>query len=212
MNKDSHPALQTSINLLSLRCRPNANSQQLIANLNSSCGAIIPPPTMSASCCLLCPPDETCFYVGGRYSLAAFCDYELIAVRPDLPIRGVPYLTFKLPCPEPIAFTASLRLYCFMRRCRGSLSDAGTPYRPAPKTVYAEKLFGAGLHGFDTALRALTLDYARLSTNLRSIRNSLDFSALAESNPPAVGPHKSNTSPPRILQRSHSVRPSLQYI
>lgn len=63
-----------------------------------------------------------------------------------------------------------LRLYCFMRRCSGCLSDAGTPYRPAPKTAYAEKLFGAGLHGFDTALRALTLDYARLSTNLHSIR------------------------------------------
>ncbi len=143
-----------------------------------------PAPDESASCRLLCPPDENCSYVGGRYSLPAFCDCELIAVRPDLSIRRVPYLPFKLPCPEPIAFTANLRLCCFIRRYRGFLSDAGTPYRKVFPISYlcrtspeqspfeppATKEGENFLHGFDTALRALTLDYARLSTNLRSIR------------------------------------------
>ncbi len=143
-----------------------------------------PAPDKSASCCLRCPPDEPCLYVGGSNSLPAFCDCESIAVRPDLPIRGVPYLTFKLPFPEPIAFTASLRLYCITRRFRGFLSDAGTPYRKvfpisclcrtsseqSPFEVPATKEGENFLHGFDTALRALTLDFARLSTNLRSIR------------------------------------------
>ena len=85
-------------------------------------------------------------------------------------------MTFKLPCPEPIAFTTSLRLYCFTRRCRGFLSDAGTPYRKvfpisflcrtpseqSPFEVPATKEGENFLHGFDTQLRCLTVHQCTL--------------------------------------------------
>jgi hypothetical protein len=84
----------------------------------------------------------------------------------------------------------------FLLLCRTSSEQS--PFE-VPATKEGENF----LHGFDTALRALTLDYARLSTNLRSIRNSLDFSALAESNPPVVGPHKSKPHHPGYCKEAH---------
>ncbi len=118
------------------------------------------------------------------------------------------YLTFKLPCPEPIAFTASLRLYCFMRRCRGFLSDAGTPYRKvfpisflcrtsseqSPFEVPATKEGENFLHGFDTQLRCLTLtsfDYRPIGTlfDNRLISLRLPKATLLSSGPTSQIPH-----------------------
>ncbi len=174
--------MQTSINLLPLRCQQPAailigtrpagqSSRPRLCRRHAVCCARRPKPVFMSAADTLNPHSAT----------TSELQFDLTF---QSSIRGVPYLPFKLPCPEPIAFTASLRLYCFTRRFRGFLSDAGTPYRKvfpisflcrtspeqSPFEVPATKEGENFLHGFDTALRALTLDYARLSTNLRSIR------------------------------------------